>query len=28
LIQKRLQELSLWVVDGDSSCSAVVCHQS
>ncbi|CAK7330719.1 unnamed protein product [Dovyalis caffra] len=28
LIQKRLQELSLWVVDVDSSCTAVVCHQS
>ncbi|KAL9404819.1 hypothetical protein Peur_001791 [Populus x canadensis] len=28
LIQRRLQELSLWVVDGDSSCTAVVCHES
>jgi hypothetical protein len=28
LIQRRLQELSLWVVDGDSSCTAVVCHVS
>ncbi|XP_022756136.1 uncharacterized protein LOC111303896 isoform X4 [Durio zibethinus] len=27
-IQKRLQEFSLWVIDNDSSCAAVVCHQS
>ncbi|KAK9111535.1 hypothetical protein Scep_019054 [Stephania cephalantha] len=27
-IQKRLEELGLWVLDGDSSCIAVVCHQS
>ncbi|XWS52657.1 hypothetical protein CRYUN_Cryun11dG0089700 [Craigia yunnanensis] len=27
-IQKRLQEFSLWVIDKDSSCTAVVCHQS
>ncbi|KAK9134993.1 hypothetical protein Syun_014323 [Stephania yunnanensis] len=27
-IKKRLEELGLWVVDGDSSCIAVVCHQS
>ncbi|THG19198.1 uncharacterized protein LOC114262402 [Camellia sinensis] len=28
LIQKRLEELGMWIVDGDSSCNAVVCHQS
>ncbi|GFZ20606.1 hypothetical protein Acr_28g0013110 [Actinidia rufa] len=28
LIRKRLEELGMWVVDGDSSCTAVVCHQS
>ncbi|PSR86755.1 Ubiquitin carboxyl-terminal hydrolase [Actinidia chinensis var. chinensis] len=28
LIRKRLEELGMWVVDGDSSCMAVVCHQS
>ena len=27
-IQKRLQEFSLWVIDNDSSCIAVVCHKS
>ncbi|EOY32980.1 30S ribosomal protein S3, putative isoform 1 [Theobroma cacao] len=27
-IQMRLQELSLWVIDNDSSCTAVVCHKS
>ncbi|KAI4308228.1 hypothetical protein L6164_031325 [Bauhinia variegata] len=27
-IQKWLQELDLWAVDGDSSCTAVVCHKS
>lgn len=27
-IQKQLEELSLWVLDGDSSCKAVVCHKS
>lgn len=27
-IQKRLQELNLWVIDGDSSCTAVICHKS
>ncbi|GFZ18091.1 hypothetical protein Acr_26g0013600 [Actinidia rufa] len=28
VIRKRLEELGMWIVDGDSSCSAVVCHQS
>ncbi|XP_065853712.1 uncharacterized protein [Euphorbia lathyris] len=28
LVQKRLEELGLWVIDADSSCKAVVCHQS
>ncbi|XVF04898.1 hypothetical protein REPUB_Repub05bG0124700 [Reevesia pubescens] len=27
-IQKQLQELSLWVINNDCSCSAVVCHKS
>ncbi|GMI81620.1 hypothetical protein like AT5G12260 [Hibiscus trionum] len=27
-IQKQLQEMSLWVIDDDSSCRAVVCHKS
>ncbi|XP_057956291.1 uncharacterized protein LOC131149665 [Malania oleifera] len=27
-IEKRLQELGMWIVDGESSCIAVVCHQS
>ncbi|XP_010261054.1 PREDICTED: uncharacterized protein LOC104599977 [Nelumbo nucifera] len=27
-IQKRLEDLGMWIVDGDSSCTAVVCHQS
>ncbi|XWS71285.1 hypothetical protein CRYUN_Cryun03dG0125500 [Craigia yunnanensis] len=27
-IQKRLQEFSLWVIDNDPSCIAVVCHKS
>ncbi|XP_038710183.1 uncharacterized protein LOC120004907 [Tripterygium wilfordii] len=27
LLQKQLEELRMWVVDGDSSCTAVVCHQ-
>ncbi|PPD75365.1 hypothetical protein GOBAR_DD27704 [Gossypium barbadense] len=27
-IQKHLQEMSLWVIDNDSSCRAVVCHNS
>ncbi|XVF19437.1 hypothetical protein REPUB_Repub11eG0110900 [Reevesia pubescens] len=27
-IQKQLQEFSLWVIDKDSSCTAVVCHKS
>lgn len=28
LIQKRLQELGMWIVDGGFSCIAVVCHKS
>lgn len=28
LIQKRLEELGMWIIDNDSSCLAVVCHQS
>lgn len=28
VVQKRLKELSLWIIDGDSSCLAVFCHQS
>ncbi|KAF8395746.1 hypothetical protein HHK36_019697 [Tetracentron sinense] len=28
LTQRRLQDLGMWMVDGDSSCTAVVCHQS
>ena len=28
LIQKRLQEMGMWIVDSDSSCIAVVCHGS
>lgn len=28
MIQKRLEELGLWIIDTDSSCTAVVCHQS
>ncbi|KAK1572227.1 hypothetical protein Q3G72_029365 [Acer saccharum] len=27
-IQKQLEELSMWIIDGDLSCLAVVCHQS
>ncbi|KAE8682491.1 pentatricopeptide repeat-containing protein [Hibiscus syriacus] len=27
-IRKQLQEMSLWVIDNDSSCRAVVCHKS
>lgn len=27
-IWKHLEELGMWIIDGDSSCSAVVCHQS
>lgn len=26
MIQKRLEELSLWIIDGESSCTAVACH--
>lgn len=28
LVQKRLQEIGIWVIIDDSSCKAVVCHQS
>lgn len=28
LIQKNLQKLSLWIVDEDYACTAVVCHRS
>ncbi|XP_021592277.1 uncharacterized protein LOC110599945 isoform X2 [Manihot esculenta] len=28
LVQKQLEELGMWALDGDSSCKAVVCHQS
>lgn len=28
LIQRRLEELGMWVIDGESSCTAVVCHGS
>ncbi|KAJ0083580.1 hypothetical protein Patl1_30096 [Pistacia atlantica] len=28
IVQKRLKELSMWIIDGDSSCLAVICHQS
>ncbi|XP_050236316.1 uncharacterized protein LOC126686320 [Mercurialis annua] len=28
LVQKRLEELNMWAIDGDSSCTAVICHQS
>lgn len=28
LVQKRLQEIGIWVIYDDSSCKAVVCHQS
>ncbi|KAI4386199.1 hypothetical protein MLD38_004153 [Melastoma candidum] len=27
-VRKRLEELKLWFLDADSSCSAVVCHRS
>ncbi|XAR60282.1 hypothetical protein NMG60_11033588 [Bertholletia excelsa] len=27
-VQKRLEELGLWMIDSDSSCAAVVCHRS
>lgn len=27
-IQKRLEELGLWIIDSEDSCTAVVCHQS
>ncbi|KAA8549999.1 hypothetical protein F0562_001683 [Nyssa sinensis] len=28
LIQKRLEELDMWIIDGDNSCTAVICYQS
>lgn len=28
LVQKQLEELSMWIIDGDLSCRAVICHQS
>lgn len=28
LIQKRLEDLGAWIIDGDSSCTAVICHRS
>jgi WD40 repeat protein len=28
LVQKKLEELGLWILDGDSSCTAVICHTS
>ncbi|KAK9911557.1 hypothetical protein M0R45_035456 [Rubus argutus] len=28
LVQKRLQELGVWIVNDDFSCKAVICHQS
>ncbi|GKV26293.1 hypothetical protein SLEP1_g35625 [Rubroshorea leprosula] len=28
VIQMQLQELSLWIIDEDSSCAALVCHSS
>ncbi|KAF7119662.1 hypothetical protein RHSIM_Rhsim13G0204200 [Rhododendron simsii] len=28
LVRKRLEEIGMWIIDGDSSCRAVVCHQS
>ncbi|XP_059665445.1 uncharacterized protein LOC132311538 [Cornus florida] len=28
VIQKRLEKLGMWIVDGDFSCTAVVCYQS
>lgn len=27
-IQKRLLELGIWIIDGDSNCNAVFCHQT
>lgn len=26
-VQKQLEKMDLWLIDSDSSCSAVVCHQ-
>ncbi|KAH9605192.1 hypothetical protein KSS87_006617 [Heliosperma pusillum] len=28
IVRDRLQQLGMWIIDGDSSCKAVVCHQS
>ncbi|XP_058107394.1 uncharacterized protein LOC131250982 [Magnolia sinica] len=28
LIQRRLKDIGVWVIDGDEACTAVVCHQS
>lgn len=28
LLQNRLEEIGMWIIDGESSCTAVVCHQS
>ncbi|MCI51972.1 transferring glycosyl group transferase, partial [Trifolium medium] len=28
LIQKWLKELNLWSIDGELSCTAVICHKS
>ncbi|XP_074292473.1 uncharacterized protein LOC141619349 [Silene latifolia] len=28
LVTDRLQQLGMWIIDGDFSCKAVVCHQS
>lgn len=27
IIQMRLQELGMWILDSDSSCMAVACHR-
>lgn len=28
LVHKQLEELGMWIIDSDSACKAVVCHQS
>ncbi|KAK3033324.1 hypothetical protein RJ639_034171 [Escallonia herrerae] len=28
LVQKRLEDLGMWLLDGDSSCNAILCHPS
>ncbi|XP_077236309.1 transferring glycosyl group transferase [Tasmannia lanceolata] len=28
LIQRRLEDVDMWAIDGDSSCTAVVCHRT